>query len=358
MQRRIKTVTRDVAIEFFRLFFGEKQFKRYVFGINEYAESVAGATHIDGFIDDFTQATTWMGKPVYKLASISPDSLVISCVTASFPVSALCKLEKAGIQRFADYFSVAEISAGLLPQVRAIVETQEDHQRNAAEYNWVRQRLSDGISRDVFDRILNFRLTGSLQSMTVFEYAADRQYFEPFLGLQPGEIFVDGGGFDGMTSREFATRCPDFAAIHLFEPSAKMLAVAQTKLADLARVNYYQVGLYDRSAKLHFDASGGSASRIAENGSETITVACLDDITRDIVSFIKLDLEGAEQPALWGARKHISDDHPKLAVAVYHQPADFWQIPKFILGVRDDYKIYLRHYTEGWTETIMFFIPT
>jgi hypothetical protein len=25
--------------------------------------------------------------------------------------------------------------------------------------------------------------------------------------------------------------------------------------------------------------------------------------------------------------------------------------------VRDDYKVYLRHYSEGWTKTVMFFIP-
>jgi hypothetical protein len=27
------------------------------------------------------------------------------------------------------------------------------------------------------------------------------------------------------------------------------------------------------------------------------------------------------------------------------------------LGLRSDYQVLLRHYTEGWSETVMYFIP-
>ncbi len=36
---------------------------------------------------------------------------------------------------------------------------------------------------------------------------------------------------------------------------------------------------------------------------------------------------------------------------------DFWRIPEQVLSYRDDYNIFLRHYTEGVSETVMFFIP-
>jgi hypothetical protein len=61
--------------------------------------------------------------------------------------------------------------------------------------------------------------------------------------------------------------------------------------------------------------------------------------------------------ALDGARRHIERDHPKLAIAVYHRASDFWKIPEFILGIHKDYQVYLRHYTEGWIETLMYFVP-
>jgi hypothetical protein len=70
-----------------------------------------------------------------------------------------------------------------------------------------------------------------------------------------------------------------------------------------------------------------------------------------------MDLEGWEVQALTGARRHISEHRPKLAISVYHRASDFWRIPQLILGFCAQYDIYLRHYTEGWSESVMYFIP-
>ena len=35
----------------------------------------------------------------------------------------------------------------------------------------------------------------------------------------------------------------------------------------------------------------------------------------------------------------------------------FWKILEQVLAIRDDYDIYMRHYTEGTNETVIFFIP-
>lgn len=51
------------------------------------------------------------------------------------------------------------------------------------------------------------------------------------------------------------------------------------------------------------------------------------------------------------------NNHPKIAISVYHKSSDFRKIPEQILSIRSDYKIYLRHYTESIYETVMFFIP-
>jgi hypothetical protein len=70
-----------------------------------------------------------------------------------------------------------------------------------------------------------------------------------------------------------------------------------------------------------------------------------------------MDLEGWELRALNGAKRHIVEDHPKLAVAVYHDAPDFWRAREYVANLRTDYTIYLRHYSEGWSETVMYFIP-
>ena len=71
-----------------------------------------------------------------------------------------------------------------------------------------------------------------------------------------------------------------------------------------------------------------------------------------------MDLEGWELKALQGSERHIANDQPILAISVYHSIDDFWRIPQYIMSVNNKYKIYLRHYTEGWSETVMYFLPT
>ena len=70
-----------------------------------------------------------------------------------------------------------------------------------------------------------------------------------------------------------------------------------------------------------------------------------------------MDIEGAESFAIEGAKETILKCHPKLALSVYHKKDDFWKIPEQIFNIRKDYDIYLRHYTEGTDETVMYFIP-
>jgi hypothetical protein len=61
--------------------------------------------------------------------------------------------------------------------------------------------------------------------------------------------------------------------------------------------------------------------------------------------------------AIEGMKNHILNDYPKMAISVYHKVNDLWKIPEQILAIRDDYNIYIRHYTEGTDETVMFFMP-
>ena len=75
------------------------------------------------------------------------------------------------------------------------------------------------------------------------------------------------------------------------------------------------------------------------------------------VTFIKMDIEGSEMKALKGAEGIIKQQKPKLAICVYHKPEDIWEIPAYILSLRDDYKFYFRHYCYwGIGETVMYAI--
>ncbi len=73
------------------------------------------------------------------------------------------------------------------------------------------------------------------------------------------------------------------------------------------------------------------------------------------VTFIKMDVEGAEMKALMGAQNIIISKRPKLAICIYHMPPeDFWEIPIYIKSLVPEYKIFIRHYNFDILDTICY----
>ena len=69
-----------------------------------------------------------------------------------------------------------------------------------------------------------------------------------------------------------------------------------------------------------------------------------------------MDIEGAEYKALLGAEQTIRKYKPKLAISVYHNRCDIWEIPKLVLSYNSDYKLYFRTYSFTGNDTIMYAI--
>ena len=79
--------------------------------------------------------------------------------------------------------------------------------------------------------------------------------------------------------------------------------------------------------------------------------------TGDRVTMIKMDIEGSELEALKGAKQTIQRDKPKLAICIYHKPEDIIEIPCYIKELVPRYRLYLRHYGNGDTETVLYALP-
>lgn len=332
--------------------------RRFVLGRGEYAASVARAIPIAGFVDDYTSEASFMGIPVISAIDL-PDEALVVVASMLRPSSALRSLE--GTRAVAlDYFAFERFSGLDLKPVTFWSEFRDDYQRNRERYEIIRARLVDDDSRDVFDGLIRFRLTADVTALSRCKYDMVNQYFEDFLELAPeGESFVDIGCFDGFTSLEFARRAPGFKHITAFEPSPENYSVVLKNLAPLGsdRVTVHECGLSDARAVVKFSAGHGSSSRVSDEGETSIRVARLDDIDLPAVTMLKMDIEGAEIPALAGSLETIRKFRPRLAISVYHKAQDFWRIPEVIDSAGVDYELRLRHYTEGIDETVMFFLP-
>lgn len=355
----LKTPDRDAEVEAARQFCSDfcriASHPKYILGRNIYAASVTKHVKIDGFVDDYTRDEEYLGCPVVKLADVPKSALVLN-VAGGRPLSARQRLDEAGLRNL-DYFAFFKFSGFPLIPMRFNEGFEEEFNSNQKNYAWIYGLLRDENSRNIFKKLVNFRIDYDIVHLDGFVWKEDVQYFEDFLNLRTeGETFIDVGGYNGNTSVEFIKRCPEYKSIHIFEPEPSNYENCLNSLKDYKNVHFYNLGLSRNKATLKLDVQG-SGSRVSENGTVIIAVDKLDEVLDDAPTFIKMDIEGEEIAAIEGAHNTILTHHPRLAISIYHKPGDFWQVPKLIFSIRDDYDVYMRHYTECIYETVMFFVP-
>ena len=185
-----------------------------------------------------------------------------------------------------------------------------------------------------------------------------RQYFDlPYLQREDEEVFVDGGSLDGLTSLQFIHWAEkNYKKIYVFEPDIQNIAkcVENLKSEEQGKIEIIEKGLWDKDDILRFEALANRCSKISEQGVVSIKVASLDEVVNDKVSFVKMDIEGAEYKALLGSSNIIKQYKPKLAISIYHKPEDIVELPKLLLELNPDYQFYLRHYSLATSETVLY----
>lgn len=218
--------------------------------------------------------------------------------------------------------------------------------------------LADDKSRTVLDAIIGFRMT--FDARVYDGLLDDHAYFaRDVLAFHARETVVDGGAFNGDTVRQFKDLSGDaFKRIIALEPSERIFDELSGAFRHDERIQPLKACLYHRNAILHFDTTGARDSAIATLGGSDCGARTIDSLTdADEITFIKLNIEGAERNALRGARRVIGRQHPKLAVAVYHRPSDLWEIPKLITTLFSGYRLYLRQHNAGIIESVIYAVP-
>jgi FkbM family methyltransferase len=218
--------------------------------------------------------------------------------------------------------------------------------------------LSDAKSREVFAAIVNRILGGSRDPCIMANVCEAHQYFPPdIIKLSCHESFVDIGAFNGDTVLDFAERTQrKFDAVHSFEVDAfnfELLKENIRKMPEHDRIKIINLGIWDSEGTISY--SIGNSNSTVGKGTGKGRVVPLDDVLgNEKVTFIKMDIEGAELHALRGSRIIIKTQKPKMAVCTYHDFTHLWMIPQYLKGLVPEYKIYLRHHNPYEYETVCY----
>lgn len=114
-------------------------------------------------------------------------------------------------------------------------------------------------------------------------------------------------------------------------------------------------GIWKKKTTLMFYTGDTTSSCFDDGGSVAVDVDSIDDLHRyERVDFIKMDIEGSELMALQGGKTVIENNHPALAVCVYHKREDLITIPQYIHKLNSNYKLYLRAY-ERWSQELVLY---
>lgn len=339
--------------------FEKADVKKYIMDRNDFASCIMEVINVDGVIDDFTEDKFWNGKKIYKCNEIEKDALVLISGAIRI-ISAAQNLRLNGINNFLDCYAFArncsiKYRRGLFLTHNEGFDAEIQDRKSCFEF--VSSVFEDELSLNIFWKLVNFRKTYDIGYLSGFKNDPKGQYFD--FDLSHIDVFLDVGGYCGETTIEFIKKCPSYKKVYFFEPNGSNIENARKNLAAFENIIYVNKGCSDKKGKA-FITDNLSASTITEsaNTGNAIELVALDEIVQsDGNLFIKMDIEGAEFEAILGARNLIKSGKAMLAISVYHNAMDFWRIPFLVFSLNKNYKLYMRHYTEGIDESVMFFVP-
>ncbi len=314
---------------------------------------------VDYLVDNNVKGSLIDNK-VYSLNDIpSNTSVVIAVSNKSIQNEIIAQLNKNQFQYYPINF---DCFFSEIPTVYDFYGSVclKDVKAEFEKYSKVFSLFSDDASKLVFKNILNYRLSNHPKYLKKI-LSNGKQYFEPQLyNVSRHDHFVDCGASTGDTIKNLMkVTAGEIQAYYAFEPSDDVFPYLEITALSFKNIVLYKKGVYSKDQRLSFDNNQQiGEQKISESGDSNIDVVCLDNaLENKKVTFIKMDIEGAEIDALLGAKNIIQEQQPVLAISVYHKFDDLWEIPLLIKSFETNYKYYLRHYTLNSSETVLYGVP-
>lgn len=251
-------------------------------------------------------------------------------------------LLKKGLQTFPDDF-----------YIQTFLELKLHLLENRKRYIDMYHSLEDELSKKRFLENMLFRLTGDIS----YTFPWDKDMAQYFNSLVPrfdeNSVIIDGGGFIGDSLAQFLKYSNgDFKSYYLFEPDQRQFKLAKL-VSDDKRICYIEKGLSDKAGEAKFSPSG-PGGMIDETGEMSVFLTAIDEEVAEKITFIKMDIEGAELDALKGAEKSIRLYKPSLAICIYHKASDYTDIFDYIRSLNSEYKFFIRHHLDYYAETVLY----
>lgn len=175
------------------------------------------------------------------------------------------------------------------------------------DFERVYARMSDDKSRKIFINLLNYKITKNSKYLELLrKYVDDEkyQYFEENkFEVLSSERFLDVGAYTGdifeVYQKVYKNGWCHYYGIEADQNIYKELLKTIGKSDSSDKCSLYNVAAWNEDTTLYFDSIAGSSSMQENQNAGKISVdgRKIDNIITDEITFIKMDIEGAEYNA-------------------------------------------------------------
>ena len=295
--------------------------------------------------DDFVRGHSFEGYKVHKLSEIEEmiDDFVVVLAFA------------AGYQEIVDKIeAIAEKHTLYVPDVPVAgggLFTYEYCMQNANKLQQVYDTLADDYSRNVYANIINFKISGKIEYLSAVT-TSKAEIYKKIIKPNLNEVYVDLGAYNGDTIKEVLEFTHGkYVSIYALEPDKKNFKKLAKFVDGMPHVYAYNAAAWCVDTELPFSAKAGRQSAISASSENMVSALSVDSVlAKKPATIIKMDVEGFEREAIWGAALTISHYAPKLIVSLYHRNEDIFELPLLIKKLNPSYKLYIRHqlYIPAW----------
>lgn len=296
--------------------------------------------------DGFVRGHSFHGKTVLSYSAVKEKYGAENIIVLISFASSLPEV----LELFAKVESECETYAPDVPVCGDTLFDMEFFTKHKEDILSARGRLSDELSRNIFDQVISYKLSGKLSYL--WEAVSERD--ETFSLIGQVRCAADLGAYNGDTARELIARYPNIEKIYALEPDRRNFKKLSEYAGSLEgrEIIPINAAAWRESATLTFADSGSRNSGAFAKGRQIeVPAISLDGVlSGEAVDYIKYDVEGAEAEAIEGSAQTIRAFRPRLSVSVYHRSEDIFALLLQISALCPDYKFYLRRrpYIPAW----------
>ncbi len=206
----------------------------------------------------------------------------------------------------------------------------------------------------------NFPLSDLYQIIVeIFDENDWHHYEYKHTRVSANDIVVDLGAAEGLFSLSILNRCKKILIVEPLDTFYSSLQKTFHKWIP-GKVQLFKYAVSDRNTKGRLN-SNSICSEVSEDSNGDVSMTTLDDLfyPNEQITYIKIDIEGYELPALKGAEKIIKKNLPRIALACYHQKNDYREIIKFVKELVPEYHYHIKGLSQFQGKPVMlhFWIP-